>query len=113
MGRTPLARRRTVGNCVRVDNPVALLALALVTIFIGLPLIRGIAEAVSSGDAWTPYEAREDGRDGVLAPGRYFSALRAPRGGTRSSLGLFARWAFWVGIAVVLGGGAAYNAFVR
>jgi hypothetical protein len=113
MGRTPLAIEGGLRDCVRVDNPVALLGLALVTIFGVIPVIRGIAQAASTGNAWAPFESRGNGRDGLLAPGRYFSALRAPREGARTTPGLVARWGFWAAFLVVFGGIGFVNAFLR
>jgi hypothetical protein len=111
-GEDPFVRRPGFGDAVGVDNPVALLALALVAVFVAIPLILGIAQAVSAREAWAPFERRGNGRDGVLVPGRYFEVLRAPRESARTRLGLVARWGFWVALTVVLGGGTAY-AFLR
>lgn len=98
---------------VGVDNPVQLIALALVWAFLVVPVVLGIVLAVRTGNAWAPFERRENGRDGLLAPGRYFSALAAPRGGQRSAPGLISRWAFCIGIAALFGGVTVYNAFLR
>lgn len=94
-------------------TPIDLIALALVWAFLVAPVLLGIVQAVRTGNAWAPFEGRGNGRDGLLAPGRYFSVLRAPRGGARTTLGLFSRWAFCIGIAVLFGGVTLYNAFVR
>lgn len=100
-------------GCDGVDKPVALVALVLILLLVVVPVIRAIAQAVATGNAWSPFERREHGRPGPLTLGRYFSSLRAPREGQRTTLGLVARWGFWAAFIVVFGGGSAYNAFLR
>ncbi|PRY61298.1 hypothetical protein BCF74_10646 [Knoellia remsis] len=94
-------------NFVPVENPVALLGLALITLFFVVPLLRAVVQ-VGSGDPWRPFE-----RNGALVPGRYFSVLRAPRPGSRTTGGLVLRWGFWGGLTVLFLFASAYNAFFR
>ena len=81
----------------------------LVLIFFVVPLVRGALQALSERDAWAPFATRPDGRGAHLAPGRYFSALRAPRRGARTSTGLVARWVGWVAVTLVLVAGVVQS----
>ena len=85
-----------------MQTPLSVLLAGFVLVFVVVPLLRGTAQAWAERDAWAPFATRPNGRDGHLAPGRYFSALRAPRGPGRTTTGLVGRWVFWVAITVVL-----------
>lgn len=88
-----------------MQTTVNVVIAVLVLLFFVVPLVRGAVQAASEGDPWAPFATRPDGRDGILAPGRYFSALRAPRVGARTTTGLVLRWGGWVAVtlAVVAG----------
>lgn len=85
-----------------MQTPRVILLAGLVLVLVVVPLVRGTAQVWSERDAWAPFVTRANGRDGHLAPGRYFSALRAPREAARTTTGLVGRWAFWVAITLVL-----------
>lgn len=85
-----------------MQTSVNVLLAGLVLAFLVVPLVRGALQAVSERDAWAPFATRADGRGAHLAPGRYFSALRAPRPEGRTTTGLLARWLGWVAITLTL-----------
>ena len=89
-----------IGDRGGVQTTVNVVIAGLVLFFLVVPLIRGVVQAVSERDAWAPFVTRADGRGAHLAPSRYFSALRAPRVGARTTTGLVARWVGWVGVTL-------------
>lgn len=104
MGTTPrrLAAGPVIGDRSGVQTTVDVVLAGLVLIFFVVPLGRGVGQALSERDPWAPFATRPDGRDGTLAPGRWFSALRAPRPGARTTAGLVARWGGWVAVTLAL-----------
>lgn len=98
-----------IGDGCVVQTTVNVLLAGLVLVFFVVPLVRGAAQAVSERDAWAPFATRADGRGGHLAPGRYFSALRAPRPGARTTAGLLARWGGWLAVTVALVAGVVQS----
>lgn len=92
-----------------MQTSVNVLLAGLVLAFFVVPLVRGALQAVSEHDAWAPFATRADGRGALLAPGRYFSALRAPRAGGRTTTGLAARWIGWVAITLALVAGVVQS----
>lgn len=74
----------------------------LVAVFFVVPLFRGALQGWLERDPWAPFATRADGRNGVLAPGRYFAALRAPRVAARTTAKLAVRWLFWVAVTLVM-----------
>lgn len=66
-----------------------------------VPYVRGVLAGLRTGDWWTPFERRTDGRWGVLAASRFFAVFRAPEADRRTTRGLVTRWAVWT--VIVLG----------
>jgi hypothetical protein len=91
---------------------VSAIALALfggVLLLFLVPYVRGLVAGVQSGDWWTPFARRQDGRYGVLANSRFLASFRAPDPEARTRGGLMARWVVWT---VVVVGLAAYPAWL-
>lgn len=91
------ARGLAVGGLIglAVFGPVLLLFL--------VPYLRGVAAGLRTGNWWTPFERRTDGRYSSLAKARQFSLFRAPEPHRRATRGLVARWVFWTVVVVTLG----------
>ncbi|MBT9254249.1 hypothetical protein KMZ32_00900 [Phycicoccus sp. MAQZ13P-2] len=87
---------------VAVAGAIGLAVFGPVLLLFLVPFVRGVVQGLRSGDWWSPFVQREDGRWGVLAASRYFALFRAPEPARRTRGGLVARWAFWVVVVVAL-----------
>ncbi|MGG5258427.1 hypothetical protein [Phycicoccus avicenniae] len=89
------------------ERGVALAGLIGLALFGGIlllflvPYVRGVLAGLRTGDWWTPFDRRPDGRWGVLADSRFFALFRAPDAEGRTTGGLVTRWVVWT--VVVLG----------
>ncbi|WP_392542703.1 hypothetical protein [Oryzobacter telluris] len=99
----------TPGRGIVLVSAIALLLFGGVLLLFLVPYVRGVAAGLRTGDWWTPFARREDGRWGVLANSRFFATFRAPDPEARTTGGLVARWVVWT---VVVLGLAYYPAYL-
>lgn len=87
---------------VALVSAIALLIFGAVLLLFLVPYVRGVAAGLRSGDWWTPFARREDGRYGVLANSRFFAGFRSPDPEARTTGGLVTRWVVWTVVVVGL-----------
>ncbi len=99
----------TPGRGIVLVSAIALLLFGGVLLLFLVPYVRGLAAGLRSGDWWSPFARRDDGRYGVLASSRFFASFRAPDPQARTRGALVTRWVVWT---VVVLGLAAYPAWL-
>ena len=82
---------------------IALLIFGGVWLLVAIPVLRGVATGLRTGDWWSPFVVNERGGYGLLANSRFHALHRAPEVAHRTTRGLAARWLFWAVVLVGLG----------
>ncbi|WP_377641366.1 hypothetical protein [Oryzobacter terrae] len=84
-----------------VISSISLLVFGGVLLLFLVPYLRGVVVGLRTGDWWSPFARRADGRYGLLANSRFFASFRSPDVEDRTTVGLRVRWLLWT--VVLLG----------